>query len=65
MKAMPPNMHREVMRAMSELEQARNRVMDLANNPHGAQPEHLEDALNWLQDAAYRARRAFRGGELQ
>jgi len=60
MKRMPNDMHREVMAAMNEAAQARDKVMDLINNPVGAREEALEDALNWFQDAAYRARRAYR-----
>lgn len=64
MKALPEQMAREVGAALREAEEAHMKATAIIGSPKGYQPEALEDALNALQDAGYRARSAFRVSEL-
>lgn len=60
MKPLNETMAREVGNALREAELAHIKCTVLIGTPRNRKPEELEDALNELQDAAYRARRAFR-----
>jgi hypothetical protein len=63
MKPVPEQMAREIGAALKDAETAHARATSLLRSPAGHPPERLEDALNELQDAGYRARSAFRPGE--
>lgn len=60
MKRMDIPMHDEVTQALTGCENAIKVCRTLINDPEGRNAETLEDALNEVQDAGYRARRAFR-----
>lgn len=60
MQQLPNEMGAQVGEALRDAELAHQRATALIRSPEGKRAEQLEDALNELQDAGYRARRAFR-----
>lgn len=60
----PEEMAREIGVQLREAETALHRATAILRHPAGQPPERLEDALNALQEAGYRARSAFKAGRL-